>query len=520
MENNEVYDLHNLVLDDNTTPADDRKAPADTSAPNCGGSHAGGASDPEENKPAADDRKDPEHEPARLTADAWKENNYYAVTFKADPGDASKAKGLTVVGYDEYIAGRDYIHAQGYYITGETFQTEADYLPGLLTYDDAVNEFKNADERHLELKDFSEFSKAAKIKLHDSVVLAADTGAGKSSLAINFLNQLNDTYPVLYFNLEMDGLTILRRLVAIRTGIELDRIEGYQKDDRTAGAVNSALRAITSRKPLQILKDVYTLEDIEKTIAKTTEGREDPTIVIIDHSLLVTTKAKTSSRYERFTHISEELRRISRLYNVVLFILLQQNRAGKADENEAPNNSSLKESGSWENDATHIIFLWYDPNAKRKKLIITKNRDGEGGSYLLNYWKKTQTYTEAKDAKETKNTGGALDWDDAIEEPGAKQTKRAKRAERLEAAFLKAVEKKGGRVTLRDVADADGAYKAEDVRKEAIDLGGYTISAVTFANNGNAKKSPEDLIEQGFQDADDADLPEEWKDTKDDDVIG
>lgn len=462
-----------------------------------------------------DDRTDPEHEPARLTAAAWKEGNFYAVTITADPGDAAKAEKWIAKGYDEYLELRDHFHEQGYYITGESFQTEAQYYPGFLTYEGAVNEFKTADERHLEFKSFPLFSKTAKIRLHDSAVIAADTGAGKSSLAINFLNDLNDDYPVLYFNLEMDSLTILRRLVAIRTGITLDRIEGYQKDEHTEAAVNSALRAITSRKPLQVIRDVYNLEDtkkdgkilsgIESIIKESTEDREDPTIVIIDHSLLVkTNNRKINGRYERFTHISEELRRISRRYNIVLFILLQQNREG---QQKPPENSSLKESGSWENDATQIIFLWFDPNIKRKKLIMTKNRSGEGGSFILNYEKKTQTYTEAKD-----QGGAAYDIHSLDTDPNVKQTKRDKMREKLRTAYEDVVAKTGeGNVTLKDLAEVLDVRTAT-VKGYLKEYGDFTIDGeavdpagidTVVESSGFIRLTPGEETEVPFDDPDD-----------------
>lgn len=490
-------DINNLELDDLETMA------AEADALNCG----------DTSDRITDDRRDPEHEPARLTADDWKENGFYAVTIKADPGDATKAGTMTVKGYDDYMAARDYLHEKGYYITGENFQTEAQYFPGLLTYEDAVNEFKTADERHLELKHFPQFSKTAKIKIHDSVVLAADTGAGKSSLAINFLNDLNDDYPVLYFNLEMDSLTILRRLVAIRTGIELDRIEGYQKDTHTEAAVNSALRAITSRKPLQIIKDVYALEDMEGIIKKTTEDREDPTIVIIDHSLLVqTADKKVNGRYERFTHISEELRRISRLYNIVLFILLQQSREGKKDDTEPPKNSSLKESGSWENDATQIVFLWYDPKApkaRQRKLIITKNRNGDGGSFILNYEKKTQTYTEAKE--QPQSGGASFDLHNLTLDPTGKQTKRDKLRERVQRAVEDAIARNGGgEAPLQYIADALGV-RVSTAKGYLKEFGGVSINGKTIDPAGIddivatdfIRLTVDDATETPFDDPDD-----------------
>lgn len=269
---------------------------------------------------------------------------------------------------------------------------------GLLTLERAISIFEAVDDHYLEMPNFPQLSEMLKIKTHDTIVIAADTGAGKSSLALNFLHELQDRYPALYINLEMDEATILQRLVSIHTGIELDEIEGYKHDSNTRSKVNAAISEIVGRKDISLLADVYDLAEIEKQIQAATAGRTDPTIVFIDTGLLVTTGNKSASRYERFTQISEELRRISRLNNIVMFVLLQQNRAGKQDEKKEPTNSSLKESGSWENDATKIMFLWWNDAANSKELAITKNRSGRTGSIKLNYSPHTQTYREAKGA--------------------------------------------------------------------------------------------------------------------------
>lgn len=268
---------------------------------------------------------------------------------------------------------------------------------GLLTLERAIAILEAVDDKYLEMPQFKTFCDMVKLKTHDTIVIAADTGAGKSSLALNFLHELQDRYPALYINLEMDEATILQRLVAIHTGIELDEIEGYKHDERTRSKVNAALQEITQRKEIRLIADVYDLAEIEKQIQAATAGRTEPTIVFVDTGLLVTTANKSASRYERFTQISEELRRISRLNNIIMFVLLQQNREGKKDEKKEPSNSSLKESGSWENDATKIIFLWYNDKTQSKELAITKNRSGKTGSIKLNYSPHTQTYSEVKD---------------------------------------------------------------------------------------------------------------------------
>jgi len=268
---------------------------------------------------------------------------------------------------------------------------------GLLTLERAKQILNDVDNHYLELKSFPQLSDMARIKTHDSIAIAADTGAGKSSLALNILHDLQDRYPALYINLEMDEATILQRLVAIHTGIKLDVIEGYKHDKNTRKEVDAAMEEILSRKEIRLLTDAYDLQEIENQVRAATQGRTEPTIVFIDTGLLVTTTGKSASRYERFTHISEELRRIARLNNIIMFVLLQQNRdgkrKGKGNEDADPQNSSLKETGSWENDATKVIFLTND-GKDRKKLSITKNRSGRIGTITLNYYPHTQTYKE------------------------------------------------------------------------------------------------------------------------------
>lgn len=434
------------------------------------------------------------HEPEAMTAEEWKEGGYYSVTITADPGDAAEAKQETAGSYEEYIALREGAHAKGLYIVSESFITKEQYFPGLLTYNAAVDIFANSNDSIIEMKSFPEFCKRAKIKQHDSVVLAADTGGGKSSLAINFIDELNGKYPVLYFNLEMDDITVMRRLVSIHTGMELDRIEGYKNDKKTAAAVNAALSEITAREPLQVISNVYDLEGIEALIKHSIQFRPEdiPTIVIIDHSLLVQTSQKANGRYERFTTISERLRAMAKDNNIILFVLLQQNREGKKDDAEPPKNWSLKESGSWENDATHIIFLWWNPEINKKQLIITKNRGGESGTFTLEYNSKTQVYREEKMA--TGSGSGRLPTPTAT--IGRKKNAREKRKDRLDSAIETATLQaslSGTTPTLHDIAEVLGVTTAT-VKGWIKEFGGYDINGIHYDPAGI-----EDTVEgEGF----------------------
>ena len=357
----------------------------------------------------------------------------------------------------------------------EPLQDPAELLPGLLTYDSAVKTFETADDSFIELRSFPAFSALAKIRAHDTIALAADTGAGKSSLALNILNDLNETYPCIYINLEMDDITVLRRLAAIHSGLEIDRIEGYRHDENTAAAVNATLKELANRQPLQMIRGVYKLEEISDIVQRSTQDREQTTIVIIDHALLVNTQEHTNGRYDRFTQVSEGLRRLSLACNVVLFVLLQQSRQGKENENEPPKNSSLKESGSWENDATHISFLWYDPTAKRKKLLLTKNRSGSTGEITLSYSAATQNYTEAQDGNRPAAAAAA-------ERPRS-TTKREKKRQKLEAAFEEAYYNTFEQPTLSAMAEAADVTTGT-IKAWIKEVGGYSIDGAEIVQAG------------------------------------
>lgn len=249
--------------------------------------------------------------------------------------------------------------------------------------------FEQEDTKRIEFADFPVLTSTLKLKKHDTLVLGADTGAGKSSLALNWLNDLSKTYPILYFNLEMDYLSVAKRLIAINSNTKLDKLDNF-KDAATKKIIEDNLKEIEQRQPINIYNDIYDVEDIERIIK---ENANEHTIVIIDHVLLTRIKGN-NSRYERFTNISEHLRQIARNENITMILLCQQNRDGKR---EKPQLASLKETGSIENDATHVVFIWYDEDKNLTSLVIRKNRNGENNKdILLVYDKTTQKIQEAK----------------------------------------------------------------------------------------------------------------------------
>ena len=149
-------------------------------------------------------------------------------------------------------------------------------------------------------------------------------------------------------------------------------------------------------------------------------------------------------------------------------LLLQQNREGKKDEEERPQNGSLKESGSWENDATHILFLWYDPADKQKKILMTKNRHGVIGDFPVNYYPTTQTYIEKQGIQQpVANAAPAK----------SKQSKREKQKQKLIDAYERAYFETSGHPTIRAMAEAADVTTAT-IKSWIKEHGGCTVNGV------------------------------------------
>lgn len=337
----------------------------------------------------------------------------------------------------------------------------------LFSFKKAQKVFETADYSFVELPSFKKFSKALKMRRHDSIILAADTGIGKSSLALNILSDVIKSHPSLYFNFENSEQLVHTRLASINSGIEISDIEKYQDDEDIKSAVDEAMLELASyRKPFGILDHRFRkLDDLERVISQFSSQFEDPTFVIIDHALLLYTgTSKDNDRYIMFTEISQRLRLIAETYNIIMISLLQQNRRGKEDSNfKAPTNSSLKESGSWENDATQIFFLWNDESEHKKKLTITKTRESEAVEVALDYHPSTQIYREAEvSSKISKN-------------PYKRSTKRDNERDKIDHFFniVKAKDKNKD-VLLEDLAEAMGISNSA-LKTKLSNYGGYLL---------------------------------------------
>lgn len=219
-------------------------------------------------------------------------------------------------------------------------------------------------------------------KKHTVNVIGARTGVGKTAYALNLVNDLGERYKVLYFNLEMTNIEIIRRLLALQSKVDINKIENNDltKEENTR-YVDACWRYV-NRLNIAIIDGSKSIDSIRRIIAQ--ESRKEHCVVFVDHIGYIKNKGFNNTR-ESVQHTMIELNNITKDFDCTVFAVSQLNRGA---EGEQPQLKDLKDSGEVEQTA-HSITLLYDETNNRAsqnskyKLICAKNRGRLGISDVL-----------------------------------------------------------------------------------------------------------------------------------------
>ena len=181
-----------------------------------------------------------------------------------------------------------------------------------------------------------------------------------------------------FVSLEMSDKQLGNRLISARSGIDSHKLRcGWleEEDFQKIVAVNSELS------DLKMIIDTTskTIQDIE---LRATELKETKSIglIIIDYLQLLKSKEKFNIREQEVADISRKLKLLSRDLNIPVVALCQLNR--ETEKRKRPVLADLRESGSLEQDADNVIFLYIAEEEKAKQFsiqvetIVAKQRNG------------------------------------------------------------------------------------------------------------------------------------------------
>jgi replicative DNA helicase len=283
---------------------------------------------------------------------------------------------------------------------------KADFVP-IKTYLESA--FNRIDELHKGDKDlrgvpsgFPDLDNIlAGFQKSDLVILAARPSIGKTALALDIARNVavKKKIPVGIFSLEMSSDQLVDRMLSaegrvnawrIRTGqlVSNDKEDDFAKIGEAMGVLSEAPIFIDDTASANVME--------MRTLARRLQAEHNLGMIIIDYLQLMQGRS-SENRVQEVSEISRSLKQLARELNIPVIALSQLNRSVESRSPQVPKLSDLRESGSIEQDADVVMFLYREdrekpdtPNKNVIQVIVSKHRNGPLGTANL-YFNDTIT---------------------------------------------------------------------------------------------------------------------------------
>lgn len=259
----------------------------------------------------------------------------------------------------------------------------------------AEDMFKTLTNKKKQVKfNYPHLDYSLNLSQNDLLILAGSTGGFKTAFALNMLYRLSNEYQCVYFNMEMSKNIIYKRLLAIATGIEIQKLNDINSlPENQKQILKTTMEKIEENKIILINKSMD-IKEIKREIASIKSKRH--IIAFVDHIGLV--KSSGNSLYEKMTNVAKELRSISLNYDCTLIGLCQLSRESQRTNSE-PKLQDLRDSGEIEQSARKVIMLHNVSKNQQDReqdinVIIAKNDDGNKVIKKFKVDKYIQRFTE------------------------------------------------------------------------------------------------------------------------------
>ena len=220
----------------------------------------------------------------------------------------------------------------------------------------------------------------------DLVILAARPGVGKTAFALNIATNVatrDENKNILIFSLEMSSSQLVQRMLCSMTGVQNSQIAKSKLEMGEFVALNGARQRLWKS---HIYVDDTTLQTPGDILAKCRrfmiENNTKIDLIIIDYMQLMTFPGK-ESRQQEVAEISRHMKLLAKEINTPVIVLSQMSRSAEINKDK-PQLHDLRDSGSIEQDADIVAFLYREKDQDAKdciiELIIAKFRNGQTGS--------------------------------------------------------------------------------------------------------------------------------------------
>lgn len=239
----------------------------------------------------------------------------------------------------------------------------------------------------------------------DLIILAARPSMGKTAFALNLgIHNSHKGGVTNIFSLEMSGKQLVQRMLSVLGGIEGSKWRNPNKNftDTDHTRLSNAV-ADYERYHMNIYdqpgQTVFDIRVAVKKSIKENPGKQQ--LVIIDYLQLIKVVGKFDRHDLAIGHITRELKMMAREFNLPIVLLSQLSRSVEQRQDKRPMMSDIRDSGSVEQDADLIAFLYrddyYNKNSELKNIvevILAKHRNGATGTLEFAFIKEFGRFVE------------------------------------------------------------------------------------------------------------------------------
>ncbi|NOJ06190.1 replicative DNA helicase [Vibrio tasmaniensis] len=237
--------------------------------------------------------------------------------------------------------------------------------------------------------------KTAGLQGSDLIIVAARPSMGKTTFAMNLCENaaMKQDKPVLIFSLEMPAEQLMMRMLASLSRVDQTKIRTGQLDDEDWARISSSMGILMDKKNMYIDDSSgLTPTEVRSRARRIAREHDGISMIMIDYLQLMRVPSLSENRTLEIAEISRSLKALAKELNVPVVALSQLNRSLEQRADKRPVNSDLRESGSIEQDADLIMFIYrdevYNPDSSLKgiaEIILGKQRNGPIGSVRLTF---------------------------------------------------------------------------------------------------------------------------------------
>ncbi len=240
---------------------------------------------------------------------------------------------------------------------------------------------------------------------NELIIIAARPGIGKTAFAMNIATNIamNLGETVAIFNMEMGAEQLATRMLSSVGQIEGYKLRSGHLENNDWKRINEAISRLADTKMYIDDTPGMTISEIRAKCRRLASSDDGLSIVIIDYLQLISGTARyAGNRQQEVSEISRSLKTLAMELEIPVIALAQLSRTVDGREDKRPILSDLRESGSIEQDADIVAFLYredyynhesaIDENTSRSEFIIGKHRNGPTATIDLIFKRNTSTF--------------------------------------------------------------------------------------------------------------------------------